>query len=364
QLLGHLAKDRSYSMVYRMMAEDRFEHVRNIIIMCEDKRHIICCLENFEDEIRDRLAKEQDLQSARRQARLDDLTGIRNKKAYSEMVESIDAGIRSGKVTEPFGVVMCDVNDLKLINDTRGHSYGDEVIQRTSRIICGIFKHSSVFRIGGDEFVVILSGVDYDNIEDLHKELMEESLANRLSRSGPVIASGFALFEPGKDTSYEAVYERADRKMYENKKELKTTHIVNSFANMEDIEEPIPDERRRLLDSMFGALVTVTGGGYIYINDMRYDFSRWSLSLIDDFNIDSEYMYHAEKVWNEYIHPDDFEIYREAVEAVLRGNAEVRPISYRARRPDGRYVRLTTRGFVLVDRNGDPEYFGGIIVPL
>ena len=54
---------------------------------------------------------------------------------------------------------------------------------------------------------------------------------------------------------------------------------------------------------------------------------------------------------------------KDAVEAVLRGNAELRPIYYRARNVNGKYVLLTTRGFVLNDKDGNPEYFGGIIIP-
>ena len=97
--------------------------------------------------------------------------------------------------------------------------------------------------------------------------------------------------------------------------------------------------------------------------DMKYDFSRWSLSLIDDFGLKSEYMYHADKIWQDYVHPDDLKVYREAVDAALCGNAEVRLIYYRARKADGTYVTLRNRGFVLSDREGKPEYFGGIISP-
>ena len=150
--------------------------------------------------------------------------------------------------------------------------------------------------------------------------------------------------------------------MYENKSEMKSAHIVQGFQDMDKIEEPIPDERRRLLDGFFGAMYTVAGGGYLYLNDMRYDFSRWSLTLVDDFGLDSEYMYHADRLWQDYIHPDDLKAYRAAIGAVLNGTSDLRSIHYRARRKDGTYVLLTTKGFVLCDKNGRPEYFGGIII--
>ena len=131
---------------------------------------------------------------------------------------------------------------------------------------------------------------------------------------------------------------------------------------MDASDRVIPDERRRLLDAFFGAMITVAGGGYIYLNDMYYDFSRWSLSLVDDFGLESEYMYHADRIWKEYIHPDDFEMYEDAINDVFSVNAELKQMNYRARKKDGTYVLLYTRGFVLTDKDGNPEYFGGIIL--
>lgn len=127
------------------------------------------------------------------------------------------------------------------------------------------------------------------------------------------------------------------------------------------IDTPIPAERKRLLDGLFGAFMTIAGGGYIFLNDMRYDFSRWAMSLIDDFGLESVYMYHADRIWQNYIHPDDLERINRSISYILKENGELEPIRYRARRKDGTYVLLYTRGFVLTDSKGDPEYFGGII---
>ena len=296
-------------------------------------------------------------------ARLDELTGVRNKNAFKEYISSIDEKLEGGMDQEPFAIVMCDVNDLKLINDTRGHSFGDEVIQRASRMVCGVFAHSPVFRVGGDEFAVVLKDRDYEERENLFSRLKEESLANKRSRSGPVVACGKAEYDPEKDKKVNDVYERADEQMYIVKKEMKSVHLIDGFANMDRVEKLIPDERRRLLDGMFGALYTVAGEGYVYLNDMRYDFSRWSISLVDDFNLESEYMYHADRIWQNYVHPEDLQVYRKAVDTAICGNAQVTPIYYRARMADGTYVMLTTRAFILSDSDGNPDYFGGIIIP-
>lgn len=362
-LLTNLSKSKFYSIPYRLIINGKIFHVRSIDIMCEDKKHIIFGTENVEDEFQKKAEQERNLLSAERMARRDELTGIKNKNAFTEFTQSLDNKIAAESKDLHFGIVMCDVNNLKIINDTRGHNFGDETIQRTSRLICEIFKHSPVFRIGGDEFVAVISDSDYKNRDRLIHELKNESIENLRSRSGPIVACGLSIYDPEKDKSFCSVFERADREMYENKNELKSINLIATFRKMDSLEKKIPPERKRMLDSLFGALITVVGDGYIYINDMNYDFSRWSLSLVDDFGLNAEYMYHADKIWEEYIHPEDIIVYKEAVNAVLCGNAEVKQIFYRARKPDGKYVTLTTRGFVLTDAEGNPDYFGGIIIP-
>ncbi len=361
-VLENLYRDNTYSIIYRLVTNGKVVHIRHIYIMCEDREHIMFCLENIEDDFREKEEHNRNLQSANLMARRDELTGIKNKNAFLEHSQTMDQKIRSEEAGYCFGIVMCDVNDLKVMNDTRGHSFGDEAIQRASRMICGIYKHSPVFRVGGDEFVVILTGEDFQNREDLLEKLRAETLANKKSRSGPVVASGMSVYKPDEDKAVADVLKRADELMYENKKMLKSGQLIEEYRDMDKIEELIPDERKRILDALFGALFTVSGGGYVYLNDMRYDFSRWSLSLIDDFGLSSEYMYHADRVWKDYIHPDDLMVYNDAINSALCGEAEIKQIYYRARKRDGSYALLTTRAFVLSDSNGAPEYFGGIML--
>ena len=361
-MLEHLSQKPYFSAIYRLILDGKILHVRHFEIMCEDKKHILCCIENFEDEFKKQEEQERNLLSARRMARRDDLTGIRNKNAFREYIRTVDDMIKANPHDYHFGVVVCDMNDLKHINDTRGHSFGDEYIQRTSRIICNIFKHSPTFRIGGDEFVAVLNNQDYDDREKLLETLRKESLENGRSRSGPVIASGMSVYDEETDDEFMKVFKRADSAMYEDKADLKSIRVKDGFANMGKLHTPIPDERKRRLDALFDALYTVAGEGYIYLNDMRYDYSRLSLPLVDDFELGSEHLYHADKIWDERVHPDDMKIYRDAVDSLLCGTADFKLTHYRMRKSDGSYVVCKTRGFVLSDSNGDPEYFGGILV--
>ena len=121
----------------------------------------------------------------------------------------------------PFGLIICDTNELKKINDSQGHKAGDEYIKKSAKLLCDIFVHSPVFRIGGDEFVVFLRSEDYSNRENLMKTLQSRVLENLQSKSGPILASGMAEYIPESDCLVSEIFNRADKAMYKNKRELK-----------------------------------------------------------------------------------------------------------------------------------------------
>ena len=118
----------------------------------------------------------------------------------------------------PFAVVIFDVNDLKKVNDTGGHQSGDQYLCNACKTVCDIFKRSPVFRIGGDEFAVIAQGRDYARIDQL-LEKVDAHNAEASRTGGIVVACGMSKFDS--DACVAAVFDRADRNMYENKIRLK-----------------------------------------------------------------------------------------------------------------------------------------------
>ena len=145
-------------------------------------------------------------------------TLIRNKHALSEFVKTMNEQIEKSNIS-PFAVLLFDVNDLKKMNDTEGHQAGDEYLKFACKIICDIFKRSPVFRVGGDEFAVIVQGRDHDGLKELLEKITAHN-ADALQNGGVVIACGVAEYTAS-DTSIESVFDRADQAMYANKKELK-----------------------------------------------------------------------------------------------------------------------------------------------
>ncbi len=125
------------------------------------------------------------------------------------------------------------MNGLKVINDTLGHKAGDEYILNASRMVCDIFQHSRVYRVGGDEFVAILRGRDYLARKELLQELHNRSVKH-IGTNDVVISGGLANFRPEDDASFHDAFERADVRMYEEKQLLKSMGSIsreNAEAN-------------------------------------------------------------------------------------------------------------------------------------
>lgn len=92
---------------------------------------------------------------------------------------------------------MFDVNGLKRINDNLGHSKGDAYLKRACTMMCTCFKRSPAYRIGGDEFVAILRGGDYDHCDELLDSFVRRVDENQESGDGVVVASGMGEYASG-----------------------------------------------------------------------------------------------------------------------------------------------------------------------
>ena len=156
-------------------------------------------------------------------AHIDELTGVRNKNCYTVEVERLNKEIDDNKAN--FGIVMIDLNNLKIINDTYGHELGNVAIVKLCRHICFIFKNFPVFRIGGDEFVVLLEGKGLDNAGKL-LDRFRRSMVNfkndmKVEPWERVTAAiGMAIYDKCRDNSVTDVFNRADMDMYECKRRM------------------------------------------------------------------------------------------------------------------------------------------------
>ncbi|MDD7201574.1 MAG: diguanylate cyclase [Sphaerochaetaceae bacterium] len=152
----------------------------------------------------------------------DSLTGAENKLAFSNTVKHLDEQARKDSSVS-YTVVFFDVNNLKFINDTFGHMQGDRYLLGVYRLLRSIFPKSPIYRIGGDEFILLPQGEELADIEgklaNLEVEVSERSDAplwtDRLS-----VAWGKADFIQDIDPSFDSVFRRAEQAMYAQKRRM------------------------------------------------------------------------------------------------------------------------------------------------
>ncbi|SKB84732.1 diguanylate cyclase (GGDEF) domain-containing protein [Lachnospiraceae bacterium] len=225
--LTALEDRKQVNLEYSFLINEKIHYTRMSVRKISDGLHLIICVENIDDEIKKENEIARALQSEKNIARRDELTGVKNKLAFDEFEKSIQDSLDKCEDPLSFALVVCDLNDLKKINDTQGHKAGDEYIKTSAKLLCNVFDHSPVFRIGGDEFAIFLSGEDYSSRHQLVEEIQNRSIANIARHEGPVIAIGMAEYMPETDHNVTEIFERADRLMYKVKKELKSRKYEN-----------------------------------------------------------------------------------------------------------------------------------------
>ena len=188
------------------------DYIKDIVVIQKEK-------EIAENETK---LKEKEIGEISKDAYLDALTHVGSKIAYSKKIAEMNENINPDTA---FAVIMVDVNFLKTINDNHGHAAGDTYLSGCCNIVCDIFKHSPVYRVGGDEFLVILTGSDYRNRHERIRQLQDAfDKSYNQTDVDPWLrysaAFGMAEFSSD-DDNVESVCDRADKEMYREKAHFK-----------------------------------------------------------------------------------------------------------------------------------------------
>lgn len=166
-------------------------------------------------------------ESARDAALRDSLTGLGNHRAFQEAVaRMIDASRRYGT---PFGLILLDIDEFKRINDTRGHAVGDELLATVGDLIRASARQADAgYRIGGDEFAILVSHADAAGTEALALRLLGRALEERPSGAyrGPVSFSAGVTACPEFGASRADLTAQADAALYRSKRNGRTMVAV------------------------------------------------------------------------------------------------------------------------------------------
>jgi len=290
--------------------------------------------------------------------RMDEMTMLLNRTSYTNQLT---------RLREPVVIQLFDVDLFKSVNDEYGHVYGDQCLRTIGSIIRNTYeKYGKCYRIGGDEFCVIFDSADYP-VTELNSAFFAAMQSHReTDEHFPYISLGFAKYDPAGENVDNAV-RNADSIMYRYKERNK---IKYGPVTRNRIAEPTDEQRAAcaqldtsgLTDRTFTAFSGTSERSYLYLCNMETGVSRWSKAAVDYFALPGEYMFNAGKIWENYIHPQDREMYREDIEAVFSGRRAAHNLEYRARNKLGEYVVCTCKGVVLKGDGTSPSLFAGTII--
>lgn len=286
---------------------------------------------------------------------IDALTGVKSRNSYEYEIQQMEKEYVQNRDIR-FGMVFCDINNLKAVNDEFGHLKGDDYIGDIAQILTRDLQGAkSIYRMGGDEFLAVYRDTDEAEIRreidrvDADCDAMSEKVPYRMS-----VAIGCAV--SGEEyASLRNVLRMADYLMYQNKADMKREKARLS-----------PDGQQLnvtgLTDRIFDAFAATGGRNYLTMGNLTTNVSRWSQAAVDYFGLPDEFIYDSATVWMEYIHPDDRADYWADIGAVFRGEKKEHNIEYRVRNKQGEYVVCTCRGRILKGKNGEPDLFVATLV--
>lgn len=204
----------------RSMQIHIIDYLRDLLALQKDKQ-------KAENDLRD---KDEQIDQLSIASNTDALTGVGNKSAYIKKMSELNRQMEASGLE--FAIVMVDMNNLKRINDEYGHRCGDLYISGCCHMVCEAFKHSPVFRVGGDEFVAVLQGQDYENrkaICDRLKAAFEKNYEQTDVSPWLRYSAAVGMAENRSDDyTTEFVFKRADEAMYQDKARIKGKYGLES----------------------------------------------------------------------------------------------------------------------------------------
>ena len=291
-------------------------------------------------------------------ANCDELTGLQNRHAFTQLLGQWATRYESEQ--RDFSMFFLDLTNFKYINDTFGHTAGDQALQAVAEALkTVIVPGDALGRFSGDEFVILTPSLEREPLSGRIRQALNSIDCSSFA-PGFRMDAGIGHCRYSEAGSIATLLKIADLRMYTDKsRERELTGVANLRQAFADYASS------NVLDNdLFNAFAGASNHVYIYICDMRTDMSRWSANAVAYFGMPSEYMEAAGDIWIKHIHPDDQPIYEKAMEGIMSGAEHLHKLEYRARNAQGDYVWLECRGRTVVDQDGHPKIFAGMMTRL
>lgn len=288
-------------------------------------------------------------------AYIDPLTNLGNRGGLDRHVDQL---WRKGT---PFTCAYIDIDRLKHCNDKFGHTEGNRYILSICRALTETMEHDELlFRIGGDEFVLISPTTDEAELE----QRLERTRANLIEATSgdkaPMIASfsfGCSRVDPLAGDTRRQMTMDADRKMYRYKLMHRVQQPKDNDAPPHPIAEQLPCN-----DRVFQAISMSSETRYPFILNLDTGESQWSVNAVRDFDLPSQHPYNSLDLWLARVHPEDRDNVRAELDMVINGTWHFHYMQYRVMDATEAYVLCDCTGYRLDGTDTEPNMYVGMII--
>ena len=298
---------------------------------------------------------QQERQLLERSAHIDPLTNLGNRGGLDPHVDQL---WRKG---DPFTCAYIDIDHLKHCNDVFGHAEGNRYILSICRALSETMKHDDLlFRIGGDEFVLISPTTSETELEQRLEQTRTELIEATSDGKAPMIASfsfGCSRVDSLAGDTRRQMTMDADRKMYR----YKLMHRVQQPEGNGTQQHPIVDHLP-CNDRVFQAISMSSETRYPFILDLDTGESQWSVNAVRDFDLPSQHPFNSLDMWLARVHPEDRDNVRSELDMVVNGSWHFHYMQYRVMDATGTYVLCDCTGYRLDGTDTEPSMYVGIII--
>lgn len=297
---------------------------------------------------------QQERQLLERSAHIDPLTNLGNRGGLDRHVDQL---WRKGT---PFTCAYIDIDHLKHCNDRFGHAEGNRYILSICRALTKTMNHDDLlFRIGGDEFVLVSPTADEVELEQRLERTRADLIEATSDGKAAMIASfsfGCSRVDPLAGDTRHQMTRDADRKMYR----YKLMHRVQQPKEDDAPQRPLADQFP-CNDRVFQAISMSSETRYPFILNLDTGESQWSVNAVRDFDLPSQHPYHSLDMWLTRIHPEDRDNVRAELDMVVNGTWHFHYMQYRVMDATGKYVLCDCTGYRLDSAGTEPNMYVGLI---
>lgn len=298
---------------------------------------------------------QQERQLLERNAYIDPLTNLGNRSGLDRHVEQL---WRKG---DPFTCAYIDIDHLKHCNDRFGHAEGNRYILSICRTLSETMEHDEMlFRIGGDEFVLISLSANETELEQRLEQVRAGLIEASSGGKAPMITSfsfGCSRVDPLAGDTRRQMTMDADRKMYR----YKLMHRVQPPEEDNVPQRPVADQPL-CNDRVFQAISMSSETRYPFIINLDTGESQWSVNAVRDFDLPSQHPYNSLDIWLARVHPEDRDNVRAELDMVVNGTWHFHCMQYRVMNTAGKYALCDCTGYRLDGTDTEPNMYVGIVV--